>query len=116
MAMSDDLIIALITAIAGIVGILIKSVVDNKKTNEKIDEVGRYVLVAKEQVTNEHGTNLRDDLDVIRDEVRAGFNEIRQEIATIRGDVTQIREMDNLDRKEHTSLWDAIRSVGGRKE
>lgn len=59
--MSDGVLIALITAglplVAGGIGWLVKHLLGVRKV----------LGIVNEQVSNAHGTNLRDDLDLIRD-------------------------------------------------
>ena len=42
----------------------------------KLLSQGRDIREVKHQVKNSHGTNLRDDLDALRMEVRAGFHQV----------------------------------------
>ena len=42
----------------------------------KVLAQGRDIREVKHQVKNSHGTNLRDDLDALRMEVRAGFHQV----------------------------------------
>ena len=93
----------------------------------------------REQVQNSHGTNLRADLDVIRDEMRDGLGQVRKDLAEVRdnshrhdkelsrladGQLATTRAvMDGLDRlsdadaedrkradAEHLRLWQALRA------
>lgn len=41
---------------------------------------GRDIKEVKHQVKNSHGTNLRDDIDALRYEVRGGFHEIHSRL------------------------------------
>lgn len=44
---------------------------------------GRDIAEVKDQVKNSHRTNLRDDLDALRYEVRAGFSEIHDRMSKL---------------------------------
>lgn len=44
-----------------------------------------------DQVRNSHNTNLRDDIDEIARELRAGFNEVRTDLRGIRDELRQER-------------------------
>ena len=55
--------------------------------------------VIREQVQNSHGTNLREDMDVIRDEMRGGFaaldrrvTAMHDEVVVLRGEVVEVRD------------------------
>lgn len=121
--MSDQVLIAIIGAIVALVTLFVQQNRHNRKVSARLGTIGDDAREAKEQVANTHSTNLRDDMDEFRDEMRAILGEVRkdsardkaelrQELQVIRGDVAQIRESDNADRREHTSIWDAIKSLG----
>ncbi|TDH57588.1 DUF2746 domain-containing protein [Mycobacterium eburneum] len=54
----------------------------------------------REQVKNSHETNLRDDLDSLRVEMRAGFDEMRTAHKETRRDIGGIREELRDERRE----------------
>lgn len=84
--MSDVIIVnvlALLGTISTAVSALLIAVVskqrhETKKTNKTIERV-------RDQVENSHGTNMRDDLDVIRNEIRAMASVQRSTASDVRG-------------------------------
>ncbi|QIS16507.1 DUF2746 domain-containing protein [Nocardia arthritidis] len=73
---------------------------DQKKHGEDLKEV-------KEQVTNSHNSNLRDDLDEIAKEVRG----VRQDIAELRAEVRDLRGQVRDIRQESTDFEHDVREV-----
>lgn len=65
--MPTEIYVAIITGVLGVIGLVLAAVIP------RLHRQGRALEVVREQVQNSHKTNLRDDLDVIRDEMRAGF-------------------------------------------
>ena len=64
-------IILVCLVIAGIVGLRVSKVLSGKieELQHAVHIVGNDAREAKHQVKNDHGTNLRDDLDKIRDKL-----------------------------------------------
>lgn len=58
---------------------------------------GRKLNAVHEQVTNSHPTNLRDDIDSLRNEVRSGFAALHGEIALERTE--RIALAERLEKK-----------------
>ena len=56
------------TIATGVSAVLVAVV---SRQNGKIKKTSQVVEEVREQVANDHGTNLRDDLDLMRDENRA---------------------------------------------
>ncbi|QGJ87759.1 hypothetical protein SEA_BIANCATRI92_32 [Mycobacterium phage BiancaTri92] len=53
----------------------------------------------KYEITNDHDSNIRHDIDAIRDMVRDGFQETRRDISGLRSDIrTERRERIEGDR------------------
>lgn len=81
---------ALGIAICGVVTMQLKALAARLKN--RIDAVHETAEAAREQVTNNHGTNLRDDLDQLSRQVREGMTAIQA--AQNRADARAEREHD----------------------
>ncbi|AMS01735.1 minor tail protein [Mycobacterium phage Brocalys] len=80
------LIIGLPSTIAaigtGIVGVL--TVRGQRKGRERARQIDAKTDEIHEQTVNTHDTNMRDDLDEIRDLVRDGFKQVQRDIGGLR--------------------------------
>lgn len=81
---------ALGIAICGVVTVQLKALAARLKN--RIDAVHETAEAAREQVTNHHGTNLRDDLDQLSRQVREGMTAIQ--VAQNHADARAEREHD----------------------
>ena len=81
---------ALGIAICGVLTMQLKSVA--ARLRSRIDAVHETAEAAREQVTNHHGTNLRDDLDQLSRQLREGLTAIQA--AQNRADARAEREHD----------------------
>ncbi len=81
---------ALGIAICGVLTMQLKSVA--ARLRSRIDAVHETAEAAREQVTNHHGTNLRDDLDQLSRQLREGMTAIQA--AQNRADARAEREHD----------------------
>lgn len=81
---------ALGIAICGVVTMQLK--VLSARLKNRIDAVHETAEAAREQVTNHHGTNLRDDLDQLSRQLREGMTAIQA--SQIRADARAEREHD----------------------
>lgn len=81
---------ALGIAICGVVTMQLKAL--SARLKNRIDAVHETAEAAREQVTNHHGTNLRDDLDQLSRQVREGMTAIQ--VAQNRADTRAEREHD----------------------
>lgn len=81
---------ALGIAICGVVTMQLKAL--SARLKNRIDAVHKTAEAAREQVTNHHGTNLRDDLDQLSRQVREGMTAIQA--AQNRSDARAEREHD----------------------
>lgn len=81
---------ALWIAICGVVTMQLKAL--SARLKNRIDAVHETAEAAREQVTNHHGTNLRDDLDQLSRQVREGMTAIQ--MAQNRADARAEREHD----------------------
>lgn len=61
---------------------------------------GNDLKAVKDQVKNGHGTNLRDDIDELRDLLRDGLGDLRRDVAGIRQDIGGIRGELRAERQE----------------
>jgi len=91
---NNEILVALITGGLGLVAAI------SAATIPRIHRQGRALEVVKEQVVNSHRTNLRDDLDVIRDEMREGFRALADAISNVNTDLAWERRerMDLAER------------------
>lgn len=66
------------------------------------------IKAIRHQTENSHDTNLRDDIDEIRDIVRDGFKEVRGEIRELRGEISLERaERIESDARIWRGPWNA---------
>lgn len=61
-----------------------------------------------QQVSNSHGTNLRDDLDSIRDEMRDGFTEVKH-------DIGGLREENRQERRERSLIAERVAAIAAHQ-
>ena len=103
-------IIAVLTAVTGLLGFGVKKLKDLQKLSTETSE---QVAVTKAQVTNSHDTNLRDDLTELKELVTEGFTRMDRQFGETRRSLSQeIEERQHLDRRaqeDHQRLWEAIR-------
>lgn len=81
---------ALGIAICGVITVQLKAL--SARLKSRIDAVHETAEAAREQVTNHHGTNLRDDVDQLARQVREGLASIQA--AQNRADARAEREHD----------------------
>jgi hypothetical protein len=81
---------ALGIAICGVVTMQLKAL--SARLKNRIDAVHETAEAAREQVTNHHGTNLRDDLDQLSRQLREGMTAIQA--SQNRADARAEREHD----------------------
>ena len=102
-------VIAVLTAVAALLGFGVKRLRDLQKLSTETSE---QVAVTKEQVTNSHDTNLRDDVTDLKILVTDGFRRMdhlfgeshdRQVITDRR-----IEGVESNARQEHERLWKAM--------
>lgn len=72
--------------------------------------VGRWAHQSKTQVKNKHSTNLRDDLDVIRDEVRS----VGRQVGEIRKEIDRTARRQMQDDQRHTAEIMDVRAGSAR--
>lgn len=83
-------LVALGVAVCGFLTVQLKAV--SARLRQRIDAVHETAEAAREQVTNHHGTNLRDDLDQLSRQLREGLKAIQA--AQNRADARAEREHD----------------------
>lgn len=71
--MSDSVIVAIVAGCFGLLSIIVQQLLNRARKD---------MQVVKEQIKNDHGTNLRDDLDFIRDLIL----DVRTDVGWIRRD------------------------------
>lgn len=121
-------VIAVLTLVTGLLGFGVKRL---KALQADAEATRKRVEVTNEQVTNDHDTNLRDDLtDVqrsvvsVRDDVAAltttvheGFRRMDHQFGETHDRlVAEKRERQNLDerdREEHARIWKALEKKDG---
>lgn len=72
--------VVLATIISGIFALLVAVV---SIALPKFLAQGRDLAEVKYQVKNSHGTNLRDDIDALRYEMRHGFHQVHERLHTL---------------------------------
>lgn len=90
---------ALGVAICGVITVQLKAL--SARLKSRIDAVHETAEAAREQVTNHHGTNLRDDVDQLARQIREGLTAIQA--AQNRADARAERE--------HNDRVDEIRLI-----
>ncbi|MGH3503872.1 MAG: hypothetical protein ACRDQA_23700 [Nocardioidaceae bacterium] len=121
--MPTEVWVAIIGGAALILAGWIKGQVEEHKSRVQLDHIRTGVGAALHQVQNEHGTNLREDVDALTstvdtlagtmDRLRADTLHMRYDVRDLHRDVTQIRETDSEAHAEHRSIWQAIKNIGG---
>ncbi len=99
-------VMTLLGAIATGVSAVLVAVVSRQ--NGKIKKTSLVVEEVRDQVANDHGTNLRDDLDLMRDENRALVEEFKKfadefktQMARVFSDISGLRsDIGRADRRE----------------
>ncbi len=115
-------IILVCLIIALIVGFKISRALSGQidELKSAVSVVGKDAKEAKHQVKNDHGTNLRDDLDRIRDKlvtIETGLNTSNLAMVDIRDrlDILQ-KEQANQGRKQHEMEETLFRSLDDQSE
>lgn len=133
--MTDAIIVALIAGIASVLGISIKAAVDGhvaRRDQAAAQTAASAELAAiRHQVQNSHGTNLRNDLDVVIAgiqqiktmqaehgsqiaDLRRDMGGVRVELRDVRRDMSSIHEADREADRIHRSLGDRISALAER--
>lgn len=116
----------LVTACGGVIGGMLGAVgpvsKSHRKTQEKLESIRELAHDAKEQTTNNHRTNLRDDIDMLGEkldgiastqrllgqELTAHGQVLDQLQAAQRQDRSERMTLDSQAHDEHERLWREI--------
>lgn len=115
-------IILVCLVIAGIVGLRVSKVLSGKieELQHAVHLVGNDAREAKHQVKNDHGTNLRDDLDMIRDKlstIEGGMKTSNTAMLEIRNRLDDLqREQANQGKKQRDMEDTLTRSLDDQTE
>ena len=122
----------LITACGGVAGGMIGAISavskSHRETEKKLDSIRELAHDAKEQTTNSHGTNLRDDIDkldekldhiaqtqsLLGQELTAHGHVLDQLQAAQRQDRSERMTLDSQSHDEHERLWREIERLKNR--
>lgn len=77
-----EVLVAAVTGMFGLVAVLLPHLL---RQNRKLNDV-------HEQVANSHQSNLRDDIDVIRNELRQGFGQMNYRLNLLHADLAHERQ------------------------
>lgn len=102
-------VIAVLTAVAALLGFGVKKLRDLQKLST---ETSKQVAVTKEQVTNNHDTNLRDDLTELKTLTTEGFRRMDHQFGEAHDrQVITDRRIEGVEmnaRQEHERIWKAL--------
>ena len=122
----------LITACGGVAGGMFGAISavsrSHRETEKKLDSIRELAHDAKEQTTNNHGTNLRDDIDklgekldhiaqtqqLLGQELTAHGHVLDQLQAAQRQDRSERMTLDSQAHDEHERLWHEIERLKNR--
>lgn len=101
----------LVTACGGVIGGMLGAVgpvsKSHRKTQEKLESIRELAHDAKEQTTNNHHTNLRDDIDLLGeklDGIASTQRLLGQELAAHGQVLDQLQAAQHQDRSERMTL------------
>lgn len=122
----------LITACGGVAGGMFGAISavskSHRETEKKLDSIRELAHDAKEQTTNNHGTNLRDDIDKLGEkldhiastqqllghELEAHGHVLDQLQAAQRQDRSERMTLDSQAHDEHERLWKELDRIKNR--
>ena len=122
----------LITACGGVAGGVFGAISavsrSHRETEKKLDSIRELAHDAKEQTTNNHGTNLRDDIDkldekldhiaqtqsLLGQELTAHGHVLDQLQAAQRQDRSERMTLDSQAHDEHERLWKELDRIKNR--
>lgn len=82
--------------------------------HKQVAQVVDDAAATRTQVQNSHRTNLRDDLDAMRVEMRSGFAELTAEQRATRLDVGGLRAEVRTERQERADLGERVTELERR--
>jgi hypothetical protein len=108
--MSDEVSIALISALSAVVIAIVSGGSVHMRRQKKRDEhLNNKLDVVKDQVTNDHSTNLRHDIDAVTGLVGS----VKGILETLVPQVQALQDtMNNMDRRVFTTDERAIKVAG----
>jgi hypothetical protein len=98
---SVEVQVALVSAF-GAIGVAVVGLIGSRmaKHGRQIASGAANIEAVREQVQNSHKTNLRDDIDSLRDEMRQGFRLVHEAVHDVRVGLTwEARERQDLEQK-----------------
>ena len=102
-------VIAVLTGVAALLGFGVKRLRDLQKLST---ETSKHVAVTKDQVTNNHDTNLRDDVTELKTLMTDGFRRMDHQFGEShdRQVITdrRIEGVESNARQEHERIWKAL--------
>lgn len=93
---------------AWLLAVILLAVISAASSRLATRPLHREVTQVRTQVQNSHETNLRDDIDEMRKEIRAGFEETREDIGGIRSEI-------RTERRERAALGDRVTQLEHHK-
>jgi len=113
--------VAILTGLFGIVTSIISAIVvilttqrtnkHEEETKRHLREQGKAIQSVKEQTNNNHGTNLRDDMDAIRDSIKDLKTGLKTDIGDVRGDISEMKTDINDLRRQTSQVHDGVNNV-----
>lgn len=115
MNIDPTVLVACITGFCTIIAALVgRNEMNQRQLRRQLHSVAVDARTAREQVTNEHETNLRDDFDRLEakvDSVTTTVDSVSRRVNTMHDQVVALNESDIKAEAEHGALWRAIRQV-----
>ena len=118
-----SIIVAVLVAIGG--ALVAFATAAKRWADSKFSPIAKDVKETKEQAVNSHGSegkniNLRDQIDTIQTEMRAGFRRMDhqfgemhdrqvQEVEDRQAVDARLQALDRRAQSEHASIWEALR-------
>jgi hypothetical protein len=115
-----EVLTALGAMVVAIIGVVTAGFVAlSRMLTRRLDQQGEHVAEVKEQVSNSHGTNLRNDMDEIRDlviaqgeEMREGFRRMDHQFGEVHDRQIQterrVEGVESRATEEHHRIWQAL--------
>ena len=121
-----EVVTMLVTVVLAVLGALTAFAAMAKRwADAKFKPIEKDMAAVKSEAVNSHGTegkniNLRDQIDTIQTEMRAGFKRMDHQFGEIHDRQIQeaedrqavdsrLQALDKRTQSEHASIWDALR-------
>jgi hypothetical protein len=103
------IVVACISATGTVIAaaLAVRSERNHRGVRTRLEAIAADASTAKEQVTNTHKTNFRDDLDRVERKV----DRVLDKVEILHDQVVVLNEADITAEREHASLWRAIRKI-----